>query len=197
VGENRRVEPAAKAQLRRAFSAARQARDADEIERARTEVATIVLQRCARDGWACVAAYLPLPTEPGSLALLAGLRARGVRVLVPVLLPDRDLDWSYWDGAGSPIRPVGVDAIATADAVLVPALAVARDGVRLGRGGGSYDRALSRAAPGAPRAALLYDGELVDALPADPWDVPVTDVVTPAGWRRLAAAADGGRLDAE
>ena len=64
------MEPAAKAQLRRAFSAARQARDADEIERARTDVATIVLQRCARDGWACVAAYLPLRTEPGSLALL-------------------------------------------------------------------------------------------------------------------------------
>jgi 5-formyltetrahydrofolate cyclo-ligase len=81
-----------------------------------------------------------------------------------------------------------------ADAVLVPALAVGRDGVRLGRGGGSYDRALARVAPGTPRAALLFDEELVDALPADPWDVPVTDVVSPSGWRALPA---GGRLDAE
>jgi 5-formyltetrahydrofolate cyclo-ligase len=78
--------------------------------------------------------------------------------------------------------------------VLVPALAVARDGVRLGRGGGSYDRALARVAPGTPRVALLFDGELVDALPADPWDVPVTDAVTPAGWRALPAE---GRLDGE
>jgi len=187
------VEPATKAQLRRACSAARQARDADEIERARAAVTVAVLERCAHDGWGCVAAYVPLRTEPGSLALLDGLREHGARVLVPVLLPDRDLDWSAWDGTGSPVRPLGVDAVATADAVLVPALAVARDGVRLGRGGGSYDRALARAAPGAPRAALLFDGELVEALPADPWDIPVTDVVTPAGWRRLPV----GRLDAE
>jgi 5-formyltetrahydrofolate cyclo-ligase len=188
------VDPATKAQLRREFSAARRARDAAEIERARAAVASRVLQRCERDGWRCVAGYLPLRTEPGSLALLAGLRSLGVRVLVPVLLPDRDLDWSSWDGTAGPVRPLGVDAIATADAVLVPALAVARDGVRLGRGGGSYDRALARVVPGAPRAALLFDGELVDALPADPWDVPVTDAVTPSGWRRLPVE---GRLDAE
>ena len=43
---------------------------------------------------------------------------------------------------------LGVDAIATADVVLVPGLAVAADGMRLGRGGGSYDRALR---PGAGR----------------------------------------------
>jgi 5-formyltetrahydrofolate cyclo-ligase len=188
------VEPASKAQLRREFSAARRARDAAEIARARKAIASVVLGRCERDGWGCVAGYLPLRTEPGSVELLAGLRALGVRVLVPVLLPDRDLDWSSWDGADFVARPLGVDAIGAADAVLVPALAVGRDGVRLGRGGGSYDRALARVAPGTPRAALLFDEELVDALPADPWDVPVTDVVSPSGWRALPA---GARLDAE
>jgi len=188
------VEPAGKAQLRREFSAARRARDAAEFSRARAAIASAVLGRCEQHDWGCVAGYLPLRTEPGSVALLTGLRSLGVEVLVPVLLPDRDLDWSSWDGTDSPARPLGVDAIARADAVLVPALAVARDGVRLGRGGGSYDRALARVSPGTPRVALLFDGELVDALPADPWDVPVTDVVTPAGWQALPAA---GRLDAE
>ncbi|MGI8761179.1 MAG: 5-formyltetrahydrofolate cyclo-ligase, partial [Jatrophihabitantaceae bacterium] len=76
-------------------------------------------------------------------------------------------------------------AVAAADAVLVPALAVARDGTRLGRGGGSYDRALLRRRPGAPAAALLFDGELLDALPREQWDVPVQAVVLPAGWQDL------------
>jgi 5-formyltetrahydrofolate cyclo-ligase len=116
--------------------------------------------------------------------LLAELASRGIRVLVPVTLADRDLDWAEWlpDGTG---EPLGLEAIASADVVLVPALAVAADGTRLGRGGGSYDRALARAAPDAPRVALLFDGEQVPTLPRESWDLPVTDVVSPTGWRRL------------
>jgi 5-formyltetrahydrofolate cyclo-ligase len=108
-------------------------------------------------------------------------------VLVPVLLADHDLDWAEWNPATAQAgAALGVNAISAADAVLVPALAVARDGTRLGRGGGSYDRALSRLPTGAMTAALLFDGELVDTLPTDDWDVPVTAVVTPDGWRELA-----------
>jgi 5-formyltetrahydrofolate cyclo-ligase len=127
-----------------------------------------------------------------------------VRVLVPVLLDDRDLDWAEWapadpgaegvgaegagagsPGAGSPGAALGRSAIGEADAVLVPALAVARDGTRLGRGGGSYDRALRRARSGTPTAALLHTGEFVESLPRQAWDEPVTAIVTPAGWREL------------
>jgi 5-formyltetrahydrofolate cyclo-ligase len=87
-----------------------------------------------------------------------------------------------------PVGPrLGVDAIAAADVVLVPALAVARDGVRLGKGGGSYDRALARARTGALVVALLWDGELHDAgdLPVEPHDRPVDAVVTPSATTRL------------
>ena len=62
---------------------------------------------------------------------------------------------------------------------------MARDGTRLGRGGGSYDRVLRRIPAGIPVAALLFEGELVDELPSDDWDMPVTAVVTPAGWYEL------------
>jgi 5-formyltetrahydrofolate cyclo-ligase len=61
--------------------------------------------------------------------------------------------------------------------VVVPALAVDRAGHRLGRGGGSYDRALSRTH--AEVIALLHDGEAVTALPVEPHDRPVSAFVTP------------------
>lgn len=96
-----------------------------------------------------------------------------------MLLPDRDLAWRAWpDG-----EPLGSDAVAGCDVVLVPALAVDRAGVRLGRGGGSYDRALRRAR--GLLVALLHEGELVDALPHEPHDVPVDVAALPSGLVRL------------
>ena len=100
---------------------------------------------------ASVAAYVGVGSEPGTGPLLDALRAAGKRVLLPLLQPDNDLDWAVYDspadlrpagrGLLEPVGPpLGPDAIATADVVLVPGLAVGRDGVRLGRGGGSYDR---------------------------------------------------------
>lgn len=121
-----------------------------------------------------VAAYVAFGAEP-SISAIFSLRDD---ILVPVRLADNDLDWT----AGDLCR--GVDAIAGCDVVLVPALAVDRTGTRLGRGGGSYDRALRRA--GGLIVAVLYDGEWVERLPADAHDVPVNAVVTPsAGLVRL------------
>lgn len=174
--------------MRATLAAARRARPSEAIATARSAIAGHVLARASQLGWRTVAGYEPLPTEPGSDALLTGLRARGIRVIVPVPLPDRDLAWRAW-----PIREsepsLGVAAIADVDAVLVPALAVAADGTRLGRGGGSYDRALARVSGGTPVAALLYEDELVDVLPRDEWDVAVHAAVTPAGWRELARSS--------
>ncbi len=141
---------------------------------------------------ATVAAYVSLGGEPGTGPLLDGLVAADKRVVLPVLLPDNDLDWAVYRGATdlAPARrglleptgpPLGLDAVATADVVLVPGLAVDRDGMRLGRGGGSYDRALGRVPVGTFTCVLLYDGELLDRVPADPHDRPVVAAVTPTG----------------
>jgi 5-formyltetrahydrofolate cyclo-ligase len=79
---------------------------------------------------------------------------------------------------------LGPSAVADADVVLVPALAVDAHGARLGRGGGSYDRALARVAPGRAVVALLYDGEVHLTVPSEPHDRPVTMAVTPTTvWR--------------
>ena len=180
-----------KDRLRARLGAARRARSVEDLAAARAAIRTEVLSWVDADGTGCVAAYEPLRTEPGSVELLAELHAREVLVLVPVTLPDRDLDWVRWtpDGPGTARGP---DAVAAAELVLAPALAVGRDGVRLGRGGGSYDRALARCAHGAVTAALLFPEEVLAAVPADPWDRAVEFAVTPDGWRRLGRNTDVG-----
>lgn len=176
-----------KDELRAELSARRRRRTPGELETARAAIRQTVLERAV--GVECVAAYVPLRTEPGSLELLAELGGRGVRVLVPITLPNRDLDWTHWS-PGIPGDPLGHDAIGSAALVLVPALAVALDGTRLGRGGGSYDRALRRADPAAMVAALVFDDEVRAELPSDSWDVRVAAAVTPAGWAGLGGNAD-------
>ena len=147
---------------------------------------------------ATVAAYVSVDTEPGTGPLLDRLRAMGRRVVVPVVLPDLDLDWAVYDGPDSltrarrgllePTGPrLGLDAVASADVVLTPGLAVDRRGMRLGQGGGCYDRALGRVPVGTFTCTLLYDGELLDEVPSDAHDRPVTAVVTPSGLTRIAS----------
>lgn len=179
---------ARKVDLRRELLDARAARSAAELDAARAAIRDLVLARCEAAGWRCVAAYVPMRTEPGSVELLDALAARGVRVLAPVLLADRELDWAEWDPARHDLAEdrLGLDAIGTADAVLAPALAVGPDGMRLGRGGGSYDRALARIGRGVPVIALLFDGETGVDVPAEAWDRPVTAAVTPSGWADVA-----------
>ena len=139
---------------------------------------------------ATVAAYVSVGAEPGTGPLLDALLAEGRRVILPVLLPDGDLDWATHDGTLLPaarglLEPpgprLGTGAVATADAVLVPGLAVDRTGMRLGRGGGSYDRALGRVPVGTFTCVLLHDDEVVDRVPAAEHDRPVTAVATRAG----------------
>lgn len=145
---------------------------------------------------ATVAAYVSIDGEPGTGPLLDGLRAAGKRVVLPVLLPDGDLDWAAYDGPDSLLparfgllepagRRLGPESVGTADAVLVPGLAVAADGLRLGRGGGSYDRALGRVPVGTFTCVLLYDEEVGVAVPTEPHDRRVTHAASPAGIVRL------------
>lgn len=164
--------------------------------------------RTVTTGAATVAAYLPFGAEPGASAdpaLPDVLADAGLRVLLPVLLPDHDLDWAVHqgvlaDGLRGMREPAGArlgpDAVASVAAVVVPAVAVDLSGVRLGRGGGSYDRALARVPDGVPVLALLYDTELVPQLPAEEHDQRVTAVITPS--RGLVTLTpSGGRTGGE
>jgi len=149
---------------------------------------------------ATVAAYVSVGREPGTGSLLDALVARGHRVLLPVLRRDGDLDWCrYTDSASlAPaarglLEPVGsrlgVEAIGQADAVLCPGLAVDRNGLRLGRGGGSYDRALARVIRPTWVAVLLYDYEVIERVPIDLHDKRVDAAITPSRVVRFSRSA--------
>jgi 5-formyltetrahydrofolate cyclo-ligase len=148
-----------------------------------------------------VAAYWPLGSEPDTRPLIETLLERGIQVLLPVLLDNRDLDWIGYSGdpatlagGGAGTRhpqgtTLGVDAVLRAQAMIVPALAVTASGVRIGRGGGSYDRVLARiaaaAASGGPApwtCAFLYEGELgtLDQAAVEPHDRAVDAACTAA-----------------
>ncbi|EFL32753.1 5-formyltetrahydrofolate cyclo-ligase [Streptomyces viridochromogenes DSM 40736] len=197
-----------KRMLRREFLAARNRLTADDLRETSAVLAgrALELPELAQAG--TVAAYVSVGSEPGTLALLDTLCARGVRVLLPALLPDNDLDWGVYTGEGSLARVqhggrmalfeptgerLGPDAVTAADAVLLPGLAVDARGMRLGRGGGSYDRVLARlerAGAHPSLVVLLYDTEVVERVPAEPHDRPVHAVVTPSGVRRFRPRAD-------
>ena len=188
-----------KTSLRRRVLARRGALDASELAAAARGLTEVVLGVPEVVAARCVASYVSIGREPGTRHLLDVLAARGVLVLVPVLLVDGDLDWAEYDSSDAlepatrgllePTGPrLGVVAVARADVVLAPALAVDRSGGRLGRGGGSFDRALARVQPGALVTALLHDGELLsprERVPVEAHDVPVHAAAEPIGLTRL------------
>ena len=182
-----------KAVLRARLLAARSTLSAEQRTGAGRAIRDTLLSRPEIQMAGTIAAYYSVGTEPDTRGLVYALWKRGSYVLLPVLRADGDLDWASYEGPdslvpgprglrepGEPGEPSrGTGAVARADAVLVPALAVDRAGNRLGRGGGSYDRALARVGPLIPLIALVYDGELLDHVPAERHDVPVRAAVSP------------------
>jgi len=183
------IDRAAKQDLRRRMLASRRSRGHDAIERAGaglTAQVTALVERC---GAHTVAAYVSMAAEPPTRLLIERLHAQGVTVLLPVIRADDDLDWATFEpeqtrvgrlGVTEPTgTALGVAAIQSAQVVCCPGLGGSMDGRRLGRGGGSYDRALARTLPGSLRCLLLYDDEVLADVPTEPHDQPVDLLVTP------------------
>jgi 5-formyltetrahydrofolate cyclo-ligase len=144
-----------------------------------------------------VAAYLSTDDEPDTLRLISWLSARRVRVLLPLLTDGagRRLPDPAWAAYAGPealrLGPLGLLEPTTAalpardlpeaELVVCPGLAATRQGDRLGRGGGWYDRALLHAGQSAPVVVLLNRDEVLAAIPTQPWDRRVDRLVTPDG----------------
>lgn len=183
-----------KAALRERLLAARR-RVADEVRATDAQLLREQLELLVSSD-STVCAYVPVDTEPGSIEMLDVLLERSGRVLLPVARTNADnaalpLSWGEYRPAAltrgrwgllEPPEPwLPASALAEARLVLVPALAVDRSGVRLGRGRGFYDRSLDARDPQARLIAVVRDTELVDALPAEPHDIPMTHALTPRG----------------
>jgi 5-formyltetrahydrofolate cyclo-ligase len=183
---------AGKAALREQLLAARRC-VADDVRAAEARLLSERLELVVNSG-STVCAYVPVGTEPGSIEMLDMLLRRSGRVLLPVARTTADdapmpLRWGEYQpgalisgrwGLIEPPEPwLPESTLAEASLVIVPALAVDRRGVRLGRGRGFYDRSLDGRNPQARLIAMVRDAEFVDELPAEPHDVPMTHALTP------------------
>jgi 5-formyltetrahydrofolate cyclo-ligase len=189
----------AKAALRSALRARR--RDLDPAaaaadDAARTSRLLGQLRALAPGRLAC---YVSREPEPDTAVLLGELADWGIGILLPAGPSLTEPGWAWWSGQPMAPGPGGIaipdaprldaSALSQAELIILPGLAGTRAGARLGQGGGWYDRALAHARPGAPRWLLLNDWEVVDAVPHDPWDQPVTALVTPHRWLPCSPAA--------
>jgi 5-formyltetrahydrofolate cyclo-ligase len=193
---------AAKRALRARIRAERRGRDPRLRQADAEALAVAVLELPEVQSARCVSAYVSMPTEPATGPLRAALRAAGIRMLLPIVLPHGILDWAEDSGTLRPAKGLGGDeptgprlgrqAIGDADVVLIPALAVDTLGHRLGQGAGYYDRALPTVPPGVPVIAIVNVTEVLDAavehVPTEPHDRRVDAVVTPRGCLRLDPA---------
>jgi len=187
---------AAKTALRDQLVTARNRRSVAELAEGAELLTAHVLALPEVRRAASVSAYVSVGQEPGTSRLLDALVAAGKRVILPLTVRDPgrflDLDWAVYSGPASlaPARygllepttpPLGRDAIATPDAVLLPGMAVSAQGYRIGKGAGCYDRALARVPVGTFTCVLLYDDEVGRAVPVEAHDRPVLAAVTPSG----------------
>ena len=142
-----------------------------------------VLQTDAWQRAALVCAFLPLPSEPQIQPLWASAsgpafcfpRVRGLDLELIRIEDDARLataDWKLDAFSDAPIV-----APETVDLILVPGLAFTRDGHRLGRGRGYYDRLLARL-PRTASIGVCYECQLVEDLPTEAHDMRVDEVVS-------------------
>lgn len=152
-----------------------------------------------RLGATSVSCFLSTPTEPGTHEFIRDAVARGIRVLLPITRADGLMDWAVADPDGDIAEglfgtpePVGEVlsplAVNDVDLLIVPAAAVDRSGMRLGWGRGYFDKTIGSMQHCPPVYAVIFDSELIDDVPRDLHDQPVTGVVTPTRTVTLAPA---------
>lgn len=190
-GESSPVEDAVAAAKRAVRARARRARDSvDSAERraAAQEVAHALLALPELLSARALLAYAALPTELDPVPAVWRLRKRGVRVAYPRIESPGVLGMHYVDhelelvpgpfGLSQPREHAPRAPHAAIDAVLVPAVAFDVRGMRLGYGGGYYDRLLPILRPDCLRIGVAFDEQLLAEIPAEEHDEVVDIVVT-------------------
>jgi 5-formyltetrahydrofolate cyclo-ligase len=175
--------------LRAELRERRRTMPSSEREHANAAITAQLVSLTERLGVDYVAAYLSTPDEPATRDYLRWACEHGIRVLLPVSRPDGLLDWAPYDGKdededllGMPTPTsdlLGPIAINDVDLILVPAATIDRTGMRMGWGRGYFDKTLGSMEKCPPVYAVIFDSELVDAVPSEVHDQRVDGAVTP------------------
>lgn len=177
-----------KTDLRRLLRGARDGVSAEERTRRDAAIGATLL---GWNGWRPglrLGVYWPLRGEPDLRDVYAVLRTRGVLLALPaVVRRDAPLCFRAWtpgeplvrDAANVAAPPASAAEISP-DAILLPCLGFNAGRIRLGYGGGYYDRTL--ALPSRPLAIGVADRCTLAAFDAEPHDVPLDAILTEAGW---------------
>jgi len=178
-----------KAELRAFVRLTRASRSSGERAAAEPGYTDVLALLADQFSWTRIAAFIPTPTEPPIARGVDNLVRQGVTVVVPISSPNGLLEWvnlepgaimnTALDSMNMPI-PASGDRVSAEglDAVLVPAAAVDRDGNRLGWGKGYYDRFLE-SVDGTPLViAVVFDSDIVAAVPSESHDISVGAIVT-------------------
>ncbi|OFX11964.1 MAG: 5-formyltetrahydrofolate cyclo-ligase [Alphaproteobacteria bacterium RIFOXYD12_FULL_60_8] len=178
-----------KAALRQQFLAVRKRLFEEVGHKASVALARHALSVIKPEG--VVAGYWPLVGEVDPRPLTEKLAARGQTLALPVVVgPTDPLIFRHWipdtaleEGAHNTWHPPASAKSIRPDVVLVPLLAFDRRGVRLGFGGGYYDRTLEslRRSAEVQAIGLAFAGQEVDTLPKDRHDQLLDIIVTETG----------------
>ena len=187
-----------KSTWRRELRARLRAQTPGDRTAASTRISTHLSEWPAPAAGQVLAAFLPLPSEPdlrpyyrrweAAGGRLAGPRLTGPGLMEFRLLPPGSPETATGLRSGphgllepdpALCPPVPPDALRL---VLVPGLGFSRGGVRLGRGGGYYDRWLATLPPALPTIGVAFDLQIVADLPCEPHDRSVDHLVTETGW---------------
>ncbi|CAD7041312.1 5-formyltetrahydrofolate cyclo-ligase [Pseudorhizobium endolithicum] len=184
-----------KAELRAGRLAARDAIPAAErIERS-LALAEHGLNRIEIGQGRVVSGFLPIRSEVDTRPLMAGLRSRGARICVPVILDKERLEFRELV-PGAELVPCGFGTSAPGpeaqvlepDLMLVPVAAFDAAGHRIGYGGGYYDRAIARLREKGQDPMLIgiaFNCQEVASVPAEPHDIRLPAVLTESGLRHF------------
>ena len=176
-----------KAELRKQIRQSRSTRTAQELAQVNRALATHNWDTLLKGS--VIACYCAMENEPGTDLLIEELKNLGLSVFLPIISNNGSLQWGLATtnmvtnefGIAEPTNPI--QPTPEFSSVIMPAMAVGRDGSRLGRGGGYYDRWLetlpTSAEHGPLRIAVVFDNEVLQTLPVEKHDQRIDVIVTP------------------
>lgn len=183
-GAHQPGEKADKATLRKLISARKRSLTPEQIQAASEDLAQQLFHHPLYQNADAIYAYLSYNQEVRTEPILRRALAEGKRVAVPKIVEDEMVFlWVTGESAiargykGIPEPVDGVRADAPDALVLMPGLAFTPEGLRMGYGGGFYDRFLA-AEPQHPTLALCYEFQLLSTLPVAAHDIPVDAVLS-------------------